>query len=355
MTKIKGLTRRQFVKMCGVMTAMAGLSEAYIPQVAKALEGVITGAKPPVVWLNGASCTGCTVSLANSNYPTVAEVVLDVISLRYSETLMADSGHVSEKALHDDMEKFKGKYVFVLEGAIPIAEDGIYCQVGGRPFVEIVEEAAASSAYNIAVGACACWGGIPAGDPNPTEAKGLQAVVGGTVVNIPGCPPHPDWIVGTIVNVLLFGVPELDELGRPKVFFGQKVHDNCPRRTAYESGLFVEKWGSPEVEMNYCLAKMGCKGQATASDCPNRQWNSGVNWCVKAGAPCAGCTDPKFYNAFSPLYEPLPTIMLEKEPADKGFTTSGATLMAASAAVAGGIAGYLKGSKKEGKAKGGEK
>lgn len=346
MRKIKGLSRRQFLKICGTMAALAGLSDAYIPQIARALEKAAEG-KAPVIWLNGAGCTGCTVSLANSDYPTVGEVVLDVISLRYSETLMAASGHVAEEALKHDLEALKGNYIFVLEGAIPTAEDGIYCQVGGKPFVEIVKEAAAGAKYNVAVGACACWGGIPSADPNPTGAKGLQEVIGGTVVNIPGCPPHPDWMVGTIVNVLLFGVPELDELGRPKLYFGQKIHDNCPRRTAYESGLFVEKWAADEPEMLYCLAKVGCKGQATASDCPVRQWNSGVNWCVKAGAPCAGCTDPKFYNDFSPLYEPLPTVILEEEPRAEGFSTGGATLLGVGAAAAGGIGGYLLGTKKE--------
>ncbi len=335
----KEIARRDFLKYSASITALLGLSSMYAPQVASALEKIGAG-KVPVLWLNGAGCTGCTVSFANSDYPGVAELVLDKISLRYHETLMAASGVPSDVALHDTIKKSKGKYVLILEGAIPTKDGGIYCKVSGRPFVDIIKEAAASAAYNVAMGTCASYGGIPAAGPNPTGCKGLKDVVGGTVVNIPGCPGHPDWLVGTLVNILLFGkVPDLDQLGRPKVFFGKLIHDNCPRRGAYEQGEFIKNIGENLPDIEGCLGAKGCRGPVTYADCPSRQWNSGTSFCLKAGAPCAGCTEPTFPQAS--LYEPVPEVakLVKAKATDEKQSAIGTFGASLGGAVAGAAAG----------------
>jgi len=339
----KKFSRRDFIKYSSSLAVLLGLSDLYVPQIAKALEDVVAN-KTPVIWLNGASCTGCTVSFANSNQPSVAHLVLDKLSVKYMETLMAASGEVADRALEEAIEKYAGKYVMVLEGAIPTKDDGIYLTISGKRFTEIVQKAAKGAAFNVAMGTCASYGGIPAADPNPTGCKGLQDVVGGTVVNIPGCPAHPDWLVGTIVNILLFGkVPDLDEHGRPKMFYGKVIHENCPRRGGYEQGRFIKNLGVELPDIDGCMGAKGCRGPVTKADCPQRLWNSGTNFCIGASAPCHGCVEPTFPQPG--FYDPIPEVSKaikagESTTKDEAIGTFGASLGGAvigAAAAAGGM------------------
>lgn len=327
---IKGLSRREFLKLCGATATMMGLSQSYVPQIAKALEEAT--AKPPVLWIQAQACAGCTISTINSNHPTAAELVLDILSIRFHPNIMASSGDQAIKVLEDTIESEKGKYVLVWEGAIPDKEDGKYCMLGekdGKGIVmqEWLSKAGDNAAAVVATGACATFGGIPRANATVTGAKGVAfdgrtsggAYKGKTpVVNVPGCPPNPDWLVGTIAHYLLFKkLPELDEFKRPKMFYGQLIHDNCERRAAFEAGLFLDKWGDPEAiapseggtaSQNYCLIKKGCKGPMTYADCPTRRWNSRVSWPVGAHGICIGCTQPEFYQDLSPLYEKVPEV-----------------------------------------------
>ncbi|MDI6799621.1 MAG: hydrogenase small subunit [Actinomycetota bacterium] len=352
----KSLSRREFLKYSASLATLLGLSELYVPQIASAIEGA--KAKPALLWLNGASCTGDTVSLVNSDQPTPAEIVLDILSVRYMETVMAGQGDVAEKAFEDTVAG--GGYVFALEGSVSTGAGGMYNTIKGKPVMDMIKRAAANSIANIAVGTCASYGGVPAGDPNPTECKGLQEVVGGTVVNIPGCPAHPDWIVGTVTHLLLFGKPpELDAQGRPKLFYGKLIHDNCQRRNAYERGEWLKEFGQDETDMLHCMAGKGCRGPITHSDCPIRLWNSGTNYCIGASAPCAGCVEPDFPdfkdkdgNIIS-LYSPVMETLAFKERLDAAAepegSSSGAVLGAVAGVAAGAVGGYLAGKKtKEG-------
>jgi hydrogenase small subunit len=269
-----------------------------------------------VVWLQGAGCTGCSVSVLNAVSPRIQNLLLDELvpgqqlNLMFHATIMAGQGEPVIKVLKDTETERKGQYILVVEGAIPTAEGGLYGSIGERDGKHVtmqqsVEELGKSALLTIAVGTCATFGGIPAGEPNPTGCKGVQEVfrekkIKTPVVNVPGCPVHPDWFVGTVSAVLFSGLQavELDHLSRPKLFFGQLVHENCPRRADFDKGKFAEKLGEPG-----CLYKLGCKGHYTYADCPLRQWNSGVSWCVKAGSPCLGCVEPEFPDGTSPLYE----------------------------------------------------
>lgn len=291
---------------------MLGLSQSYVPKIANALETVKLQ-KQPLIWLNGASCAGCTISFANTNYPSVSELILDTLSVKYNETLMAASGEVADKALEDAIGQFKGKYIMVLEGAVPTKNGGVYLRVAGKPFVEKVKKVAANAAYCVAMGTCASFGGIPAASPNPTGCKGLKDV-GGTVVNIPGCPAHPDWLVGIIVNMLLFRkIPNLDKYGRPQMFYRKLVHDSCPRRGAYEQGQYIEQFGVELDGIEGCMGAKGCRGPVASADCPSRLWNSGTSFCISASTPCVGCVEPDFPQSL--LYEPIPQAL--KEVRDK--------------------------------------
>ena len=270
----------------------------------------------PVVWLQGAGCTGCSVSVLNAASPRIQNLLLDEVvpghqlNLLFHATIMGGQGEPVIEVLKDTETNRKGGYILVVEGAIPTAEDGLYGSIGEREGKHLtIEQSVAQLGANallvIAIGTCAAYGGIPAGEPNPTQCKGVKDVfdekgIKTLVVNLPGCPLHPDWFTGT-VSVVMFsglGAVELDNIGRPTLFYGQLKHENCPRRADFDKGKFAEKLGDQGW-----LYKVGCKGHYTNADCPIRQWNNGVNWCIKAGSPCLGCVEPEFPDGTSPIYE----------------------------------------------------
>jgi hydrogenase small subunit len=329
---LKGLSRRDFLKVCGATATIMGLSQSYVPQIAQAIEGA--AAKTPVLWLQGQNCTGCSVSALNSNHPSIAEIVLDILSFRYQPNIMAASGDQAIQVIKDTIKNEKGKYVLIWEGAVPDKEDGLFAAFGeenGKPMTadKWVTEAADNAAVVIAMGSCAAFGGIPRANQAVTGAKGLLfdgtakggAYKGSTpVVNVPGCPPNPDWLIGTVVYYLMNKkAPDVDNYGRPKMFYGQTIHDNCERRASFEAGLYLEKWGDKNAiapadggtaTQNYCLVKKGCKGPVTYSDCPMRRWNSRTNWPIGSHGICIGCTQPEFYAGLAPLYEKIPEVKL---------------------------------------------
>lgn len=301
------LTRRDFMKVAGMTAAYFGLSQALTPQIVQALEA--NNGKAAVIWLEGQSCTGCTESFLNNLEPTATSILLDTISLRYHETAMAASGHQAEQALEETIAE--GGYVLVIEGSIPLAEDGAFCTVAGRPFTEIVRETAKNAAAIICVGSCATYGGIPRS--GPTDAVGylfrgkelhhyFDDVGPKPVINLPTCPVHNERLAATIVHYLTFGtVPELDQYNRPYAFYGKIMHDNCTRRGNYETGRFVTDFGDPN-QHGYCLILKGCKGPKAKQDCWERKWNNRGNYCIDASHPCVACSEPDFYEETSPLY-----------------------------------------------------
>ena len=130
------------------------------------------------------------------------------------------------------------------------------------------------------------------------------------LINVPGCPPHPDWIVGTVAHILLNGLPtedDIDEKLRLRAFYSDLIHDNCPRRAYFDAGQFARNTSEPG-----CLYEIGCKGPYTYADCPDRQWNNGVNWCIGAGAQCIGCVEPDFPDKFAPLFKKIDEEALDK-------------------------------------------
>lgn len=302
------LSRRDFIRLCAGGAATISIS-GYLAPFMK--EAVAAGGAPPVVWLQGGSCSGCSVSLLNTVHPDIEEVLMEVISLRFHQTIMAAAGDLAtEEGLFKTVAENKGNFILVVEGAVPTGAEGSYCIIGEKDgrhltFKNAVEEIGSQAMAILSVGTCSSFGGIPATAPNPTKCKPVTDIVKDVpVINIPGCPSHPDWIVGTIAHVLLYNdIPELDTFGRPKMFFGGIIHDNCQRRQYFDNGIFAKNFGDPG-----CLLKLGCKGPIAHCDSTYRGWNNGVNHCIKAGAPCIGCTEPQF--PAWPMYKRIPDIPL---------------------------------------------
>ena len=291
------------MKYCGFLTATLGLSSSFVPKVAEVFAA--PKQRPPVVWLHFAECTGCSESLLRSMYPWIDQLVLEILSIEYHETIMAAAGHQAEEVLYSSVEKYKGKFICVVEGAIATKYEGAYGKIGGRTFLEIAKDVVPKAKAVICYGTCSSFGGVQAAAPNPGGYKGVGEALGIKTLNIPGCPPNPVNLVGTIVNYLLLGkLPALDELGRPLFAYGKTIHDQCPRRAHYENDELVEEFGSEEAAMGYCLYKLGCKGPDTYNNCPIAKFNDGTSWPVEAGHPCIGCSEPDFWDKMTPFFEP---------------------------------------------------
>jgi [NiFe] hydrogenase small subunit len=302
--KEKGVSRRDFMKYCTALTATMGLSSSFVPKVAEVFAA--PAQRPPLIWLHFGECTGCSEALLRTQYPYIDELVLEVLSVEYHETIMAAAGHQAEEQLHHAMKKYDGKFICVVEGSIATKYNGGYGKVAGRSFLEIAREVCPKAAAVIAIGTCASFGGIPAAAPNPGGYKGVGDALGIKPLNIPGCPPNPINLVGTVVNYLLIGkLPDLDERGRPLFAYGKTIHDQCPRRSHFENEEFVEEFGSEEAALGYCLYKMGCRGPETYNNCPIAKFNDGTSWPVEAGAPCIGCSQPNFWDEMTPFYEEM--------------------------------------------------
>ena len=313
------LSRRDFVKLCSGTVAGFGVSQMFHPAIHEAFAQTLTGERPPVFWVQGQGCTGCSVTLLNSTHPSIADVLLKIISLEFHPTVMAAEGEGAYEHMMRVAEKFKGKFIFAVEGAVPVAHDGKCCVVAEAghhevTMTEVTKVLAANAAAVLAVGTCAAYGGIPAGKGNETGAMGVSAFlkkegIPAPVINIPGCPPHPDWMVGTLALLLDAmkrkgtegGVLEimrgLDDVGRPKVFY-PNTHLSCPYLGSFEDGVF-----SPSMtDKKGCRFELGCRGPWSGCDSATRKWNGGVNWCI-ANATCVGCTSPNFPDGMSPFYE----------------------------------------------------
>jgi len=300
----KGVSRRDFMKYCTFLTATMGLSSSFVPKVAEVFAA--PAQRPPVIWLHFGECTGCSESVLRTQYPYADDLVLEILSVEYHETIMAAAGQQAEDQLQASLKKYAGKFICVVEGSVATKYDGAYGKIGGRTFLEIAKDVCPKAAAVIAIGACATYGGIPAAKPNPGGYKGVGDALGIKTVNIAGCPPNPVNFVGTVVNYLLLGkLPELDDLGRPLFAYGKTIHDQCPRRSHFENEEFVEVFGSAEAADGYCLYKMGCRGPETYNNCPVAKFNDGTSWPIEAGAPCIGCSEPNFWDKFTPFYEEL--------------------------------------------------
>ena len=309
------LSRRDFVKLCTSTVAGFGVSQMFHPAVKEVFAQSLASGRPPVFWVEGQGCTGCSVTLLNNVHPGIATLLLKMISLEFHPTLMGGEGEPAYEYMMRMAEAQKGSYIYAVEGSIPVAHDGRCCVVAEAGHKEITmtgvtDALAANAAAVLAVGTCACYGGIPAAKGSETGAMGVAAYlkqrgIKTPVINVAGCPPHPDWIVGTVALALqaltsntfdLFLKTQIDSKGRPLAFY-KNVHMNCPHLSAFESG----KMCPTMTNKDGCRFSQGCKGPWSACDSFARKWNNGVNWCVN-NATCIGCTEPNFPDGKSPFY-----------------------------------------------------
>jgi hydrogenase small subunit len=287
---MNSLSRRSFLEMSARLCALMGLGAGAIPRLAEAAEELASG-NAPLLWLQGQSCSGCSVSLLDADAISPVQLLTHYVNLGFHQTLSATSGHQAVDTVNRIIAA--GGYILAVEGAVPAGMPRA-CVFGGEPFGEQLIRAAKAAKAVLAIGSCAAFGGIPGAENNPTGAISAAQYlknhdVSTPAILIPGCPCHPDWLLGTVTHVLKLGIPPLDAMGRPKAFFSRLMHDQCPRFADYERENFAKTFGEEG-----CLFKLGCLGAITHTDCALRHWNGGINSCIRAGAPCTGCGSEQF-------------------------------------------------------------
>jgi hydrogenase small subunit len=343
-----GISRRSFLQLCAAMAATMGLPAGADVAIANA---IVNKKRPSVIWLHFQECTGCTESLLRAEHPTLEKLILDVISLDYHETLFAAAGHQVEAARRLAMRENKGKYLLVVEGAIPTKDNGIYCKIGGQTAIDMLKECAADAAAVVAIGSCSSWGGMPSTGPNPTGSSSAGEVLGKVIPNIPGCPPNPYNFLSTVVHFLTFGkLPEVDHLGRPKFAYSRLIHENCERRAHFDAGRFAMEFGDEGHRKGYCLYKLGCKGPETYANCPSILFGDvgNASWPVGTGHPCIGCTEKgigftKPIHALADLKNVVPPLGFPRivEEQGSGATIASVAVVAAAAGAAVGAAAAM--------------
>lgn len=298
----QGISRRSFLKFCAMTASSLALPTGAAMRIAHALE---TTPRPRVIWISGQECTGCTESTLRSFGDTLEGLILNAISLDYHNTLMAPAGAAAEKSRDDAL--MGGGHVLVVDGSIPFGPGEPWAMIGGRSVLEVVQEAATSAALILAVGNCAAFGGIPKAKPNPSSAAGVdellrlgELVSAAPLVNLPGCPPIPEVITGTIMHYLLNdGPPALDPLHRPTVFYGETVHDTCTRLAHFQAGNFAKSFDDEGARQGHCLLELGCKGPVTFNACSRMGWNGTGSFPMHSGHGCLGCSEPDFWDRVS--------------------------------------------------------
>jgi len=334
------VTRRDFLKLCALL-GVGAVVTLYSSEIKRVVGQVAAegGGKIHLIWLNLASDTGCTISMLQASNPDLIEAVENLgISADFWKAIMTpdyDLGWVSAGYTQEDLSQVPlinaafgnaPVNVLVVEGTPQTgtphgSSQGYFCTTStynGSPVTgyDLLQRLAAKASYVVAVGQCSSFGGIPAASGNLTGAVSVkdaltQASVSTKhpIVNIPGCPANPDWTLVTLATVLQGIDPDLDDQGRPKAFFTSYIHDNCPRRDAYNRGQMAKTFDDPVG----CFWDLGCKGPITQGSCAIKKWNGGTGFCTQAGPMCWGCMHPNFPDPptsgfFSPVAD-TPTIL----------------------------------------------
>ena len=252
------------------------------------------------IWLETTGCSGNIISFLNSENPGLYSILTNIVNLTYNNTLMGAEG---EFAFEQFLETLETEFILLIDGAISTKDNGLYTIVAnykGKKItaLDATKMAGERAKYVISVGTCASFGGMSAARPNPSESKSAKDVLNRQVIRLPGCPCHPDWVVGTLAHLVGFGIPKLDDLGRPILFYGVTIHDNCTRRGFFDSGNFATKFGEEG-----CMFKLGCRGPVTSTDCPRRKWNGYVNWPIGSNTTCIGCAHENFPDGMEPFVQ----------------------------------------------------
>jgi hydrogenase small subunit len=250
------------------------------------------------IWIEATGCSGNIISFLNSENPGLFNILTEMVNLKYNNSIMGAEG---ELAFEQFLKTLDTEFILMVDGAVSVKDNGLYTVIAkykGKPMtaMEAVKMAGEKAKYVLSIGTCASYGGPSAARPNPSESISVPGFLNRQVIRLPGCPCHPDWVVGTLAHLTAFGMPVLDNNGRPLLFYGVTIHDRCTRRSFFDRGIFSEKYGE-----EFCMFKIGCRGPVTRTDCPTRKWNGYVNWPIGDNTNCIGCAQPYFPDGMEPF------------------------------------------------------
>ena len=273
-----------------------------------------------LLWLQSGGCGGCTLSLLCAEGPDIFTTLESAgIRLLWHPSVSEASGSELIELLQRIIAGEERLDLLCLEGSVVCGPNGSgkFHKLGGTglPMMHWIEKLAQVARHVVAVGSCAAYGGITAAGSNPSEACGLQydeTVKGGLlgkqftdpeglpVINIAGCPVHPNWVSETLVQIAFGDLrqDDLDQWGRPRSYADHLVHHGCPRNEYYEYKASAEK----PSDLGCMMEHMGCLGTQAHADCNTRLWN-GEGSCLRGGYACINCTAPGFEEPGHPFTE----------------------------------------------------
>ncbi len=267
----------------------------------RAIDDVNTGVKKKLnaIWLETSGCFGEVISLLDSEEPDVIYMLKKFVNMQFFGSIMAEEGEIAYERL---LELLNDEFVFIICGAVPTKDNGVYTTIATYKekkvtAMEVIKNLAEKAKYIVTIGTCASFGGPTAAKPNESEAFSISKFLNRQdVINISGCPANPVWVMGILGYLTSIGIPKLDNEGRPMDYYGETIHDRCPRRRFFDVGIFAEKFGEKE-----CMFMIGCKGPVTYAYCPVSRWNSTENWPIGDNTTCIGCASPNFPDSMEPF------------------------------------------------------
>lgn len=244
--------------------------------------------KPTVVWFQAITCNGNTHSLLSANSSRL-ELFLNSFDLIYHPSLTID------KTLNEILESKNEIDFLLVEGAISKNSD--FFTISDENTNVLLNKLTSKAKYLVAVGSCASYGGVHAKFEQNDNVVGLEESLEKKniknlkheIINLTGCPVHPEWIIQTLFTLNNFGKMPIDEEGRPKELYSTLAHHGCTRNEYFEWKI-EGAWGHKEGCLFY---DQGCRGPMTHSSCNKILWND-VNSKTRAGMPCIGCTETDF-------------------------------------------------------------
>jgi Ni,Fe-hydrogenase I small subunit len=240
------------------------------------------------------------------------------VDLVWHPSFSRKQGRSAQELLRKCIEGDKVLDILVVEGALPTGEDEHpqALRPKERSIADQVRSLAGVAHYVMAAGTCACFGGVMCVGSGRTRATGLQfqrqqpgGLLGADfrsrgglpVVNVAGCPAHPDWLTGTLTELAANRLTQqdLDQYHRPRMFYSKLAHHGCPRNEYYEFKASAEQYS----QQGCLFENLGCKGTQCDSDCNERLWLARTGSCTRGGFPCLSCTSPKWPDGFQPFFE----------------------------------------------------
>lgn len=282
------LNRRDFLKHCRNIAVAAFGTEVLTPEIAEGFMKLSASDRPLVAFIQGQSCTACTISLTYGNESDFIDFITNLIRLQVHPNLSFSQGESYLNILNGVSSA--GGHVLVVEGSIPSRMKKA-CMLGEHTLYDELKKHMENAFAVIASGTCSCFGGIPASGDNETGAISVEAYmkqngINKPLIKLPGCPVHPDRFMGTVAYIIATGkLPPMRD-GIPTQYYGELIHNECSRFQYFSQDIYLENF---DKDKKSCLLKRGCRGTITRADCPARRWNGGVSMCVESNTPCIGC------------------------------------------------------------------